>query len=73
MLIRACIIQITTVLHSFVKLLVGPDGGLAENEMNATIDRRFQAICLGPRVLRTETAALAAVLSAQLFWDDLAE
>ena len=58
---------------SLVKLLVGPEGGLTENEMNAAVDRGFQAIRLGPRVLRTETAALAAVLSAQLLWGDLAQ
>lgn len=58
---------------STIKLLIGPEGGLTESENHAAIKKGFQAIRLGPRVLRTETAALAAALSAQLLWGDLAQ
>ena len=57
---------------SLIKLLIGPEGGLTKNEMSNSIEKGFQAIRLGPRVLRTETAALAAVLITQQVWGDLA-
>ncbi|MEM7401494.1 MAG: 16S rRNA (uracil(1498)-N(3))-methyltransferase [Pseudomonadota bacterium] len=56
-----------------VKLLVGPEGGLAENEVNHLMDRGFQTVKLGPRVLRTETAAVAAVITTQLLTGDMLE
>jgi len=43
-----------------VMLLVGPEGGLAESEQGAARAAGFLALRLGPRVLRTETAAVAA-------------
>lgn len=55
-----------------INLLIGPEGGLAENERDIALTKGFQAIRLGPRVFRTETAALAAVITAQLLWGDLA-
>jgi 16S rRNA (uracil1498-N3)-methyltransferase len=56
-----------------MKLLVGPEGGFTENEINTALKRNFQAVRYGPRIMRTETAAVAAVLSAQLKWGDLAD
>jgi 16S rRNA (uracil1498-N3)-methyltransferase len=52
-------------------LLVGPPGGFEEREVEAACGAGFQATSLGPRVLRTETAALAAVAAVQLRWGDL--
>lgn len=54
-----------------VQVLVGPEGGfsLAEEQLAIT-QFGFQAIGLGPRVLRTETAALAAVAAMQTLWGD---
>lgn len=44
-----------------VTLLSGPEGGLSRAEESAAIGRGMQAVNLGPRVLRAETAALAAL------------
>ncbi len=55
---------------NMVNLLVGPEGGLSENECAEAIAHGFQAIRLGPRVLRTETAPLAAIAAAQVLWGD---
>ena len=41
--------------------LSGPEGGLSEGEEQAALDAGFTAVSLGPRVLRAETAALAAL------------
>ena len=54
-------------------LLVGPEGGLASREVAAARDRGFEAFSLGPRTLRTETAALVALSAAQLLWGDLGD
>jgi len=51
-------------------LLVGPEGGLSEDECAAARARGFVAATLGPRVLRTETVALAALAVAQFLWGD---
>ena len=52
-------------------LLVGPEGGLDPREAERADRSGFAAARLGPRVLRTETAAIAAVAAAQLLWGDL--
>lgn len=48
-----------------VTLLIGPEGGLADNEQHAAVGAGFQQVQLGPRILRTETAALAALAALQ--------
>lgn len=55
---------------SRVLLLVGPEGGLAPAEVAAAYSRGFIGVRLGPRVLRTETAALAALAAIQTLWGD---
>jgi 16S rRNA (uracil1498-N3)-methyltransferase len=52
-------------------LLVGPAGGFERAEAEALLASGFTAASLGPRVLRAETAALAAVVVAQAAWGDL--
>jgi len=52
-------------------LLVGPAGGFAPGEAEALGAAGFTATSLGPRILRAETAALAAVAIAQAMWGDL--
>lgn len=52
-------------------LLVGPEGGLSEQERHAAINSGYQGMRLGPRVLRTETAALTALSLLQSRWGDL--
>ncbi|MBT0962905.1 16S rRNA (uracil(1498)-N(3))-methyltransferase [Denitromonas sp. IR12] len=53
-----------------VTLLVGPEGGWDDDELAAMRARGIEALSLGPRVLRTETAGLAAVAAIQALWGD---
>lgn len=54
-----------------VTVLIGPEGGLAPQEQQAALDAGFVGVRLGPRVLRTETAALAALAVIQCELGDL--
>ena len=54
-----------------VRLLVGPEGGLAPWEVERARAAGFTGLRLGPRVLRTETAALVALGVLQARWGDL--
>jgi 16S rRNA (uracil1498-N3)-methyltransferase len=56
-----------------VTVLIGPEGGFSEAEYNNAVEAGFESICLGPRVLRTETAAIAVVAAMQTLWGDLTE
>jgi 16S rRNA (uracil1498-N3)-methyltransferase len=53
-----------------VTLLVGPEGGFEEGELLAAASAGYQAVSLGPRVLRTETAGLAALAAMMALWGD---
>lgn len=53
-----------------VELLIGAEGGLAPQELDAAVHAGFQAVRLGPRVLRTETAGLAALAAIHARWGD---
>ncbi|MBU3004110.1 16S rRNA (uracil(1498)-N(3))-methyltransferase [Paraglaciecola arctica] len=53
------------------RLLIGPEGGFTEQEIYQTEQNGFQTIQLGPRVLRTETAAIAAISALQAIHGDL--
>jgi len=55
-----------------VLLLVGPEGGLSDAEREAAGRTDFLGVRLGPRILRTETAALVALSLLQDRWGDLA-
>jgi 16S rRNA (uracil1498-N3)-methyltransferase len=52
-------------------LLIGPEGGFSEREYDDAGVAGFEFVSLGPRILRTETAALAAIAIAQGLWGDL--
>lgn len=54
-----------------IELLIGPEGGLDEDELSAALQAGFTAVRLGPRVLRTETAAIVALATLQALWGDL--
>jgi 16S rRNA (uracil1498-N3)-methyltransferase len=55
---------------SSITLLIGPEGGFAPSERAAALRAGFQAVRLGSRVLRTETAPLAAIAALQARWGD---
>lgn len=53
-----------------VLLLAGPEGGFEPAERDAALAAGFLALRLGPRILRTETAAVAAMAAMQALWGD---
>ena len=55
---------------SELNLLIGPEGGLSDAERAHAVDRGYTAVRLGPRVLRTETAPIAAIAAIQVLWGD---
>lgn len=54
-----------------ITLLIGPEGGLSEQEREQALAVGYQGVRLGPRVLRTETAALTALAALQSRFGDL--
>ena len=72
-LIRGGRVATRTRDHSRVQLLIGAEGGLDPQEMIAARQAGFRAVRLGPRVLRTETAGLAALAALQALWGDFRE
>lgn len=54
-----------------IALLIGPEGGLSEREINAAEEAGYDALRLGPRMLRTETAPLTAIAILQSRWGDI--
>lgn len=54
-----------------VALLVGPEGGFSDQEIETANQAGFGSITLGPRILRTETAPLVAISLLQHHWGDL--
>jgi 16S rRNA (uracil1498-N3)-methyltransferase len=54
-----------------VVLLVGAEGGLAPAEYEAAVASGFEPVSLGPRILRTETAPVAALAVLQALWGDI--
>ncbi|HGO8111050.1 TPA: 16S rRNA (uracil(1498)-N(3))-methyltransferase [Neisseria meningitidis] len=55
-----------------IVFMVGPEGGWTEQEEQQAFDAGFQAVTLGKRILRTETAPLAALAAMQTLWGDFA-
>lgn len=53
-----------------VSVLIGPEGGLSENERLQASSQDFTSIKLGPRTLRTETAVVSACSVLQVLWGD---
>jgi len=54
-----------------VVLLIGAEGGLAPAEYQAAEASGFEPVSLGPRILRTETAPVAALAVLQVLWGDI--
>jgi len=53
------------------RLIIGPEGGLTEQETNQAVEMGYQSTRFGPRILRTETAAVAAIATLQSRFGDL--
>lgn len=54
-----------------ITLMVGPEGGFTPAEVAAAEAAGFTSVAFGPRILRTETAAIAGLTAIQLLWGDL--
>ena len=54
-----------------VGILIGPEGGIAKDEADAAINAGARSVTLGPRILRAETAAVAAMAVVMHLWGDL--
>lgn len=54
-----------------IVLLIGPEGGLSDQEVELSLKHQFVPILLGPRVMRTETASLAALTILQSIYGDM--
>lgn len=54
-----------------ITILIGPESGLTQDEIKLAFDMNFKGIQLGPRVLRTETAAPTCLAAIQTLWGDL--
>lgn len=54
-----------------IGIVIGPEGGMSEAEVRALEEIGAKQISLGPRILRTETAAIAAATMAMLLWGDI--
>ena len=54
-----------------IEILVGPEGGWSEQEIIGAKEAGFHSISIGPRILRTETAAISAVALIQYLCGDL--
>lgn len=57
--------------HHGFRLLIGPEGGLSESEVRQASELGFQPCTMGPRILRTETAALASISILQAQHGDI--
>ncbi|MFT4615145.1 MAG: 16S rRNA (uracil1498-N3)-methyltransferase [Bacteroidia bacterium] len=62
----------TTEQPGSIALLVGPEGGLSEAEIEQAQRSGYFSLTLGPRIMRTETAPLAALAILQSRWGDMA-
>ncbi|MET0327326.1 MAG: 16S rRNA (uracil(1498)-N(3))-methyltransferase [Luteimonas sp.] len=58
--------------HAGVVLAIGPEGGWSPNDRAALVAAGFGGLRLGPRILRTETAGMAAIAALQARFGDLA-
>ena len=54
-----------------IALMIGPEGGLTAAEIAQAEKEGFMPVALGPRVLRTETAPVAAMALCQWLWGDI--
>ena len=67
---RATTLRDTAPAPQSLRLMIGPEGGWTPAEEQAALEAGVQTITLGKRVLRTETAAMAAMAAMQVLWGD---
>lgn len=53
------------------EVLIGPEGGFSDSEFQMALENGYQAISLGPRILRSETAVISCLSLIQHLWGDL--
>ena len=53
-----------------VIVMTGPEGGFSQEEISLSEQFGYHGVSLGPRILRTETAAIAAITTCQVLWGD---
>jgi 16S rRNA (uracil1498-N3)-methyltransferase len=53
-----------------IVLLIGAEGGFTQAESDSALSCGFTPIIMGPRILRTETAAIAGLTALQTLWGD---
>jgi len=58
---------------SRIQVLIGPEGGLTDEEIMTAEKNGFERVRLGPRIMRTETASLATLTALQVLWGDLTD
>ena len=59
-----------SILGNELELLVGPEGGLSEREQELALSQGAEPVAIGPRVLRAETAPVAALAAIHALWGD---
>ncbi|MBL1141964.1 MAG: 16S rRNA (uracil(1498)-N(3))-methyltransferase [Proteobacteria bacterium] len=60
-----------TPINNQLTLIIGPEGGFSETEVDEAIEAGAMPVSLGPRILRAETAVVSALSNAQQLWGDL--
>ncbi len=61
-----------TLENKSIRLVVGPEGGLSSAEISElNLKDNFHPVKFGPRILRTETAAVSVITAIQVLWGDL--
>ncbi len=63
--------QLPEPANATISLIIGPEGGLNDSELNLAKTHKYIGLRLGPRILRTETAAVAAITALQTLWGDI--
>ena len=63
--------DLTSAKATSINIFIGPEGGLSSEEINLAVNKGYQEIRLGKRILRTETAGLAILSILQYLWGDL--
>ncbi len=69
---RDLLAAVKPVASEGLALLIGPEGGFAPEELAAALRAGVRPVHFGPRVLRTETAGMAALVALQAMFGDLA-